>query len=61
MTADDAIFTIFQALAESPDILTCRLVGGKLTLVHRRLWPALARLAEDFGPERLAQARPREA
>lgn len=36
------------------DVLTCRLVHGKITLVHRRLWPALVRLAGRLPPERLA-------
>jgi hypothetical protein len=38
---------IFRALGEvhdSPAVLTCRLVQGKRTFVHKRLWPALARL-----------------
>jgi len=37
------IFGILQAVTDSEDILVCRLVDGKLTLVHRRLWPALVR------------------
>ncbi|HUA79437.1 MAG TPA: hypothetical protein VL997_03625 [Dyella sp.] len=49
------IFAILQKLAESPDILVCRFVDGKVTLVHRRLWPALVRLADRFEPARLAQ------
>jgi hypothetical protein len=51
------IFEVLQALAESDDILFCRLVDGKVTLVHRRLWPALVRVAERFSPDRLAQVR----
>ncbi len=35
------IFAVLQALAANDEILTCRLVGDKITLVHRRLWPAL--------------------
>ncbi len=35
----------------------CRLVGGKVTLVHRRLWPALVRLADRLPKERLASIR----
>src|SRR5260221_254340 len=31
------IFAILQAVTDSEDILVCRLVDGKLTLVHRRL------------------------
>ena len=49
------IFAIFQQLADSPDILVCRLVDGKVTLVHRRLWSALVRLADRYEPARLAQ------
>jgi len=36
-------------------VLVCRLVDGKVTLVHRRLWPALVRLADAFAPDRIAQ------
>jgi hypothetical protein len=49
------IFAVFQKLTESPDILVCRLINGKVTLIHRRLWPALVRLAERFEPSQLAQ------
>lgn len=49
------IFSILTAVTESDDVLVCRLVDGKITLVHRRLWPALVRLADVFAPERLAQ------
>ena len=49
------IFAIFGMLSESPDILVCRLVDGKVTFVHRRLWPALVRAAHHFHPEQLAQ------
>ena len=49
------IFAIFGMLSESPDILVCRLVEGKVTFVHRRLWPALVRAANHFRPEQLAQ------
>jgi hypothetical protein len=33
----------------------CRLIVGKLTLVHHRLWPALAASAGLFAAERLCQ------
>ncbi|WP_423372913.1 hypothetical protein [Dyella acidisoli] len=49
------IFAIFQKLADSPDILVCRMIGGKVTFVHRRLWPALVRLADRFEPTQIAQ------
>jgi hypothetical protein len=51
------IFAVFQAISDSSDILTCRLIGGKLTLVHRRLWPALVRAADLFSAYQLAQVR----
>jgi hypothetical protein len=31
-----------------------RLVNGKVTLVHRRVWPALVRAAERLSPRQLA-------
>src|SRR6202171_3742686 len=49
------IFAIFQQIDESPDILVCRLVNGKVTFVHRRLWPALVRVAHRFQANQLAQ------
>ncbi|MGZ5100309.1 MAG: hypothetical protein ACXWG9_10535 [Usitatibacter sp.] len=49
------IFAILQAVTGSEDVLVCRLVNGKVTLVHRRLWPALVRLAKRFPPDRISQ------
>jgi hypothetical protein len=49
------IFAVLQAISESKDILTCRLIDGKLTLIHRRLWPALVRAADLFSAYQLAQ------
>ena len=37
------IFAELETLDESPDVVRMRLVNGKVTLVHRRLWPALVR------------------
>jgi len=51
------IFAILEAVTESEDVLVCRLVKGKITLVHRRLWPALVRLAERFSPGQVAQVK----
>lgn len=51
------IFRALSAVAESPDVLAFRLVQGKITFVHRRLWPALVRLAEEIGKQRLAAVR----
>ena len=49
------IFAILQVVADSDDVLVCRLVNGKVTFVHRRLWPALARVAKKFPPNRISQ------
>jgi len=49
------IFAVLSAVTESDEVLVCRLVDGKVTLVHRRLWPALVRLADAFAPDRIAQ------
>jgi hypothetical protein len=48
------IFALTRGLRDSKDVLVCRLVGGKITFVHRRLWPALARLSRRFPRARLA-------
>jgi hypothetical protein len=49
------IFAVLQAVADSDDVLVCRLVNGKVTFVHRRLWPALVRVAKRFPPAQIAQ------
>ena len=51
------MFRIFEALADSREILVCRLVDGKITFVHRRVWPALVRLAGRFPKRGLAEVR----
>jgi hypothetical protein len=51
------IFAILDAVTAAEQVLVCRLVSGKVTLVHRRLWPALVRLSNRFAPEQLAQVR----
>lgn len=48
------IFAKINELADSPDVVRLRLVNGKITLVHRRVWPALARVSDQFPPARLA-------
>ena len=49
------IFALLGAVTASDDILACRLIDGKVTLVHRRLWPALASIAGRFKPEQIAK------
>jgi hypothetical protein len=51
------IFAVLQKLEDSPDILVCRFIAGHVTLVHRRLWPAIVKLADHFHADQLAQIR----
>lgn len=49
------IFRLAEAICDSPDVLVCKLVDGKITYVHRRLWPALVKLASRFRAADLAK------
>jgi len=49
------IYDVLNGLRDSPDVVRLRLINGKVTLVHRRVWPALARLETCFPPEALAR------
>lgn len=49
------IYHATEAICASRDVLVCKLVGGKVTYVHRRLWPALVRLAGRFRRAQLAR------
>jgi hypothetical protein len=51
------IFLLSRSIRRSPDVLVCRLVDGKITYIHRRLWPALVRLADRFSKHRLAAVK----
>ena len=51
------IFAAARAVRDSPDVLACRLVDGKITFVHRQLWPALLRIADRFDAKRLTRLR----
>jgi hypothetical protein len=49
------IFAVLEQVTDSPDVVRCRLVQGKVALVHRRVWPALVRVADRFPPHALAR------
>ena len=53
----NAIFACSRTIRSSKDVLICRLVAGKVTYVHRRLWPALARLSGQLKADQLAPIR----
>jgi hypothetical protein len=40
-----AIFAALSEIDDAADVRCFKLVDGKVTFVHRRVWPALARLA----------------
>jgi hypothetical protein len=46
--ASHEIFAEVNVARDSSAIIATRLVGGKVTLIHRRLWPALVRLAAEL-------------
>jgi hypothetical protein len=52
--ASHEIWAVIQTVRRSPAVVATRLVDGKVTLIHRRLWPALVRLEGRFPPQRLA-------
>jgi hypothetical protein len=47
------IFEVLNVVADSREILRCRLVNDKITYVHERVWSALVRLAVRIGDRRL--------
>jgi hypothetical protein len=56
-TRGPQIFRCSRVIRASEDVLVCRLVEGKVTYVHRRLWPALVKLHAQFEPKRIAAIR----
>jgi hypothetical protein len=52
-----AIFRATRSVRDCDQVLVCRLVGGKITYVHRRLRPAIVRLANFLDKKTLAALR----
>ena len=53
------MYAVAMALRDHPDVLLIRLVSGKLTYVHRNLWPAIVSIGaarEPWQTEGLSQA-----
>ena len=42
------IYAVTQTVRDSAAVLVCTLAKGRITYVHRRLWPAFVRLAKRF-------------
>lgn len=51
------IFTLTRMIRDSPDVLICRLIDSKVTYVHRRIWPALVKLADELDQSDLGAIR----
>jgi hypothetical protein len=49
------IFRAAEAVVDSGDVLVCKMIEGRVTYVHRRLWPALVRLSSRFRRDQLAR------
>ena len=43
-----AIFELIQKIRNSRAVLICTLVNGRITYIHRRLWPSFVRLSDRF-------------
>ena len=52
-----SIFALTRAIRDSPDVLICRLIDRKITYVHRRIWPALVKLADELDENDLGAIR----
>ena len=51
------IFAATRAVRDSSQVLVCRVVDGKISFVHRRVWPALVRAEKHFPKRNLARVR----
>lgn len=53
-SASHRIYACLNEITQHPDVLVTRLVRGKITFVHRRLWPAVLTVACSQMPWQLA-------
>ena len=53
-----AIYRVAKQLAAHPDVLTAKLISGKVTFVHRRLWTSLFAVATSGEPWQLRGISP---
>jgi hypothetical protein len=49
------IYATLQAVEHHPDVLLAKLLAGKVTLIHRSLWPALLTIATAREPWQTAE------
>jgi hypothetical protein len=51
------IFALIQCVQASNAVLVCTLADGKITYIHRRLWPFFVRIAKRFPRHALDKVR----
>jgi hypothetical protein len=52
--AGKEIYAMLNIIDDSPDIVSTRLINGKVTLLHARIWPSVVRVSDVLGESRLA-------
>jgi hypothetical protein len=52
--AGKEIYAVLNALDESGDIVSTRLINDKITLLHAWVWPNIVRVSASLGVDRLA-------
>jgi hypothetical protein len=56
--AANQIYQTLHAVEQHPDLLSAKLLSGKVTFVHRRLWPALLAVVTAREPWQMANLSP---
>ena len=51
------IYELTRRVRDSEVVLVCTLARGRVTYVHRRLWPSFVLMAEEFPPHALDKVR----
>ena len=55
------IFQATRAARSSEQVLVCRLIAGKVTYVHRRLWPSIVRAKNHLDVKAIARLEERHS
>jgi hypothetical protein len=54
----DRIYTVLHRVEKHPDLLAAKLLAGKVTFIHRALWPAVLAVATAREPWQVAGLSP---
>jgi hypothetical protein len=52
--AGKEIYAILTIVDDAPDIVSTRLINGRVTLLHSRIWPSVVRVSDLLDASRLA-------